>query len=390
MSFVSDLFSGGGTGTAREASEMFTDIPLTDYDRQIKDLQQLVLDGKITPEQFQAAAQDPSMLAAYKVDPRLKTAQMNALEQLQGVAEGGGFTATDRARLENVARDEAVRERGAREAIMQSAQARGVGGSGLDMAQRLISGQASAGRRSAAGQDAAARAEARTLQAMQSAGQLGGKMREQQFGEKERMSRAQDMINRFNTQNLNQSRQWNASQRQRANEINTQRRFDVQGDINRLRQRPFSEQITRAQGASGGLRDAARMEEERRRSGAQIWGDMISGASASSMMGGGAGGGAMMAFSDENLKENIEPTPKTDIKAFVDSLDFKKYDYKDKEMGEGKQFGMIAQDLEKTEVGKSMVEDTPKGKAVNYAKSQAVTLGILKDLTERMEDVERA
>lgn len=128
-------------------------------------------------------------------------------------------------------------------------------------------------------------------------------------------------------------------------------------------------------------RDANLSEQEQRKQEAnqKFWTDII----------GGAGqAGAMYAFSDSRVKKNIEDGKKgarefiSEIKPFI-------YEYKDKENGEGKHLGVMAQDLEKTEFGKSLVEDTKNGKRINYAKAFGVMLAVNADLNERLEKLER-
>jgi hypothetical protein len=44
------------------------------------------------------------------------------------------------------------------------------------------------------------------------------------------------------------------------------------------------------------------------------------------------------------------------------------FQYKDQTYGAGKRFGIMAQDLEKSDVGKQFVIDTPVGKMVDFGK----------------------
>lgn len=80
-----------------------------------------------------------------------------------------------------------------------------------------------------------------------------------------------------------------------------------------------------------------------------------------------------MIYSDRNLKTNISNTSKSDIKKFMNSISKpKSYDYKDSANGTHTEGGLMAQDLEKSKIGKSVVINTPKGKAVNTAKLAAI------------------
>lgn len=91
--------------------------------------------------------------------------------------------------------------------------------------------------------------------------------------------------------------------------------------------------------------------------------------------------------SDERAKTGINPDRK-DTKDFLDSLKAYQYEYKNQKHGEGPQWSVMAQDLEKTPVGKSAVINTPEGKKVNYARLEAVHLASTAMLNERITKLE--
>jgi hypothetical protein len=378
MGFIGDIFSSGGTDTLDRADELFRSIELPDYEQQITELKQLLATGQISPEEYQAAQADPSLLSAYKADPRLREAQIRALGELENVGRAGGMTAADKARIGEIQRAGATAERGSREAILQRAAERGVGGSGLEIASQLQASQAAADRAAQEGADVAARAEERALSALMGAGQLGGSIRGQDFGEQERVAAAQDAINKFNVANTNQERATNTAVRNAAQEMNVGRRWDVQNEANRLRRQRFEDEMAKASGRAGIASNQASMEEERRRSGAQFGGGLAA-----------AGIGALM-MSDERAKENVEPA-EVDLDEFMKGLTVNKFEYKNPENGQGEHFGPMAQDFEKSPVGKSMVAEGDDGmKRVDYGKASGVMMAVLKDLYDRVEGLERA
>ena len=81
-------------------------------------------------------------------------------------------------------------------------------------------------------------------------------------------------------------------------------------------------------------------------------------------------------------------------KKFLDALKPNSYEYKDEFKknpmgGEGRFLGIMAQDLEKAgPVGKSMVEDTPMGKLVNYGKGFGAVLAAQAHLNQRLKALE--
>jgi hypothetical protein len=129
-------------------------------------------------------------------DPELKKRQMAALEQMYQTAMQGGMDPQSRAALLQAQNQNAAAERGARGAIVQNAQARGVGGSGAEFLGTLANQQGSAARNSMAGTQAAGDARTRALQAMyQSQAGYGGVR-----GQDLNAAQAKSQVEQFNAQ----------------------------------------------------------------------------------------------------------------------------------------------------------------------------------------------
>lgn len=98
---------------------------------------------------------------------------------------------------------------------------------------------------------------------------------------------------------------------------------------------------------------------------------------------------AAMAFSDERLKTGIRDGRK-DADDFVKGL--KAYRYKYKGNGdygpEGEHLGIMAQDLERTKLGRQAVVDTPRGKAVDGARLATQLAAVTARLGERLSKLE--
>jgi hypothetical protein len=78
--------------------------------------------------------------------------------------------------------------------------------------------------------------------------------------------------------------------------------------------------------------------------------------------------------SDENLKTNISPATRG-INDFLAAIHAHTYNYKHPELdGAGTYTSPMAQELEKTEIGKSAVINTPRGKMVDYGRLSGVNL----------------
>ena len=130
-----------------------------------------------------------------------RSAQANALQQMQDIASQGGLTSADRARLQDIRNQEAIAEKGQRESILQNAQSRGVAGSGLELAQQLAAQQGGATRASSRDLGVADIAQQRALAAIQNSAQIGGNLQGQDY----QRASAQDEINRFNTEYKNRA-----------------------------------------------------------------------------------------------------------------------------------------------------------------------------------------
>ena len=92
-------------------------------------------------------------------------------------------------------------------------------------------------------------------------------------------------------------------------------------------------------------------------------------------------------LSDKRLKHNIEDAS-DDAKAFIAALKPYKYDYKDKKFGKGKQLGIMAQDLEKTKLGKKAVMNIGGKKIVHGAKLAGALAAAVAMQEERLGKLE--
>jgi hypothetical protein len=180
---------------------------------------------RMDPRLANVFTQGNTEMAGITTDPRLRDAQLGALDALSGIADSGGMTLADEANLGKLQSSVAQADRGRREAILQNMQMRGQGGSGLELLAQLQSGQAATTDAAQGSLDIAGMAQDRALQAMIQSGQLGGQVRAQDFGEQADIAKAQDIINQFNTSNLTQGSQFNTGV------VNDASRFNIANDI---------------------------------------------------------------------------------------------------------------------------------------------------------------
>ena len=101
----------------------------------------------------------------------------------------------------------------------------------------------------------------------------------------------------------------------------------------------------------------------------------------------GLGAAALIALSDANAKENIQPAGDAD--SFIEALTPYTFDYK-RETGEpaGKHLGVIAQNLEATPFGQTLITNTPRGKAIKVAPALGAALASVGRINQRLRKLE--
>ncbi len=380
---IGDFLSGGNQSRSAAAQQAAVDqlssLQLPDVSEMQLQLESMVQQGIITPEQAQTYLAQQSEMNNIQTDPALHQAQMEALAGLQDISSNKGLTASDRAQLQQIQTQEDTASRGAREAILQNAQQRGMGGSGIELLQQMQNQQDSATRKSQRDLDVAGMAQNRALQALQQAGQLGGQIQAQDFGQQSQIAGANDAINKFNTQNQqsvslentkskNIAQAQNLAEKQRIADANATLKNSQQQYNKELEQKQFENAYKKAGGVASGLQNQAQGFQQVGKSNQELLGTGLSAAS---------------AFSDEEVKDHISDF---DPSEFLDNLTSVKYLYKNHKLGEVKQVGVMAQDIEK-EVPQ-MVHDTPEGKVVEYNKAGGPILASMASLHERLKKLE--
>lgn len=225
-------------------------------------LEQLALAGQLTPEMVQAFQQGDTELAATYQDPELQAARIQALAELQGISSEGGLTAIDEARLAEIQSRNDQAARGRREAVMQNMNARGMGGSGMELINQLQANQAATDLGARQSLDVAAMAQQRALDALMQGTNLAGQMSREDLDRQMQVARAQDAINRFNlglqtsadqtnVAALNNAQSRNLGEQQRVMDANVglrnqqaQMAQDTRLQNNAIRQQGFGNQMT--------------------------------------------------------------------------------------------------------------------------------------------------
>jgi hypothetical protein len=175
--------------------------------------------GKLTPELEQALGLGDSSVAGIQEDPSGRKAQLRALQAMQQVGSSG-FT-PDMIADVNRARMERERDAQAKLAqIQQEAQMRGQAGGGASIAASLLAAQQGANRAATEGQEMAGLASRNALQALGSAGTLGGNLRGTDFDIANTKARARDAFKQFDVQNMQNVGMRNVNAKNDANLFN--------------------------------------------------------------------------------------------------------------------------------------------------------------------------
>lgn len=356
-------------------------------------LDQLVQQGLLTPEQAKAYLVDKSSFDSVSTDPRLRAAQMGALSSLQDIGSEGGLTATDKAKIAEITSRNATAERGSREAIVQHAAEMGRSGTPMELAALLENQQGSATRAAQEGTDVAALAEQRALDALSQAGTLGGQVRGQDFGEAAQKAEAQDALKKFNAEHLNSTENTNVAARntaaaanlaekQRVSDTNTQITGQNRKVAADAQQTVFENEMTRRKAIADALAAKAQQQTDARKSKDAMVGGLLGTA--------GTVGAGLLSKSDERSKNIEDKAP--DMDAFLASLKPLAFKYKDPGSAgaaPGENVGVVAQDVEKTPTGRTMVKDTPDGKMLDMQKGFGVILAALASLHDKYDQLEQ-
>lgn len=252
-----------------------------------------------TPEDYRyVGSYDPQNYSYQTVneDPMIRSAQMSALAKMSGLADTG-LSDVDKQGYDQARQIGAQQSRSGVDAALANAQARHVGGSGLEFAMREMADQGGAQRaQQGALQQAADSARQRALYQQAYGSALEG-ARNQDY---RTQAGNTDIINRFNqmnTQNQNAAAQYNLSQRQQMSNMNTQNHNAAQQYRNQLGQNYFGNQMAKAGGeagannmmAQGWAAQNAANTDARNRDTAMAY-DYFTGGPAARLLNGGGGG----------------------------------------------------------------------------------------------------
>lgn len=313
-----------------------------------------------------------SAMGGIETDPRYREAELAALLELEQQSRDG-FTAQDRADQARTEMDVNRAHRGRVGAIQQSMATRGAGGTGLELVAQMQSAQDANELAALQALEREGMAGDRRRQATMDRGALASQLQGRDFGQQSQQAQAADRIKAFNAQVANSAQAANLQNRQNVANLNT-------GTANDRQTAAMQAGLGGAQmGYNAATEDEnrrllekqerERRELERRKAMGQAVGGVVggvagafggpataaAGASAGSSIGGAFGS---MYPSDERVKKDVRPEQDGNVEAFLATLAPKSYSYE----GEDKpRHGVLAQDLEKSLIGRDMIATDENG-----------------------------
>ena len=99
--------------------------------------------------------------------------------------------------------------------------------------------------------------------------------------------------------------------------------------------------------------------------------------------------GTEALISDKNLKKDIKQSKKY-VDEMLDKLKPYKFKYKNRKHGGGERVGIMAQDLERSKMGKILVKDTPEGKAIDVKNAIGAVMASQARIMEKLKKLEKA
>lgn len=168
----------------------------------------------------------PSSVAGMEISPEGRQTQMEALEAYKQMASLG-LSPTDRASLNKVRDEVAAQSEGRRQQILQQMQSRGLSGSGQELASLIASGQQGSQQASQEADRLASLTFEGRRAALSSMGSLGREMRAGDFEEEKTRRTAQDLFQKYATDNSIQRQQRNVAQQNLAQLQNVGRQHSI-------------------------------------------------------------------------------------------------------------------------------------------------------------------
>lgn len=398
---------GGGAGRRKAADELQKSafdyienirVPaLEDLQIQPSDLEYYQVTGKFTPALYEAVKMDRTLLEDLDANPNLVKDQLAAIQTKKNRIAEGGLGIEDRARLNEVLQESDRQNKAQQETIGARLRERGQTSGPQEALMRLqAQGQAADSSSDNAFKTAALAATSKMTEEDKLSSMLD-KMVQQDLGVKGQRAAAEAERQKMNTNLLNQQALTNTQLKnaaQMSNLQNQQRVADANIALQNQRtiankeaiQQNLGNTLNKGQlmaGAAGTYSNqlmdrAAQKDAEKQKK----WDSIGETTNA------GIGLIGSMVGSDEDMKKDVKPNSKK-YDDMMEKLKGYEFQYKDQKHGEGDRVGIMAQDLEKSEVGKKLVKDTPEGKQIDIKNALGAIMASQARLAQRLKSLEK-
>lgn len=434
---------------SKEAFDYINDIRLPTLEElSIKpsDIQYYQVTGKFTPELLQAVQMDKTLLEDLEQNPQYVRDQLQIVEAKKRRIAEGGLTAEDRARLDEILRETERQNRAQQETIGARLRERGAAGSPVEALMRLRGQGQAADTASEQAFKTAALGAASRLQEEATLADMLGRMSREDLATKEARARAQAERERLNVglrsqadianvQARNLAQQQALANQQRIAEQNVAlRNMIVQQNI-AAQQQALQNQMQKAGMKSAATSSRAEdLRQEAARQSAERAG-MIG--TIGNLVGEAIGAGTTLftgmpssaptsgeyigqvnpqnynlgnyadqlgkyaalpestmrlaqgpsLFSDKNLKKEVKQSKKY-VDEMLEKLKPYTFKYKNSKHGKGDRVGIMAQDLERSKMGKMLVKNTPEGKAIDVKNAIGAVMASQARIMEKLKKLE--
>jgi hypothetical protein len=242
---------GGGAGKSemKEANALMRDniAKLEAVGVPTIEAQKIALQSPELVDMLVAEQMGPSAYEQVTVDPRLKQAQLGALEEITQLGQTG-LGAADRAAFNDLRRQAAGAAEAQQASTLQEMASRGMADSGANLIAQLSAGQSQADRMSQEGDRLAAQAANARRDALGQQANMSSQIRSQDTAQQQALAESRNAINQFNTQNRQNVAGTNLANRQNIANQATATRNQQEMYNKGLQQQDFQNRMAKATG----------------------------------------------------------------------------------------------------------------------------------------------
>lgn len=272
---------------AKKALGAIQGVNVPDIDKMRLALEQYQSTGSLTPNMENASLLGNTNLQNIALDPKYNQYTQSALQKMADVSQNG-LPDVDRAQLQNILNSTAQQNQSNQKAILENRAARGMGGSGDELAAQLSSQQSGANTASNQALQLAALAAQRKMDATSNLGNMVNTAQNADYQRQAQLQGQKDTIAQFNAQqqqgvtqrnttNQNEAQRLNLANQQDISNQNTALRNQQQQYNKGLEQTNYDNQMRRATGVVNGYNNMANLNNGQANATANQYAQMGSG-----------------------------------------------------------------------------------------------------------------